>query len=63
MHKKLKQNLIFVFFVFFSEFSFVFLIRAEDSLKWVMISGNSIYEWLGYLKLIWKPDPQNMSPF
>lgn len=50
-------------FVFFSELSFVFLIRTQDSLKWVMISGNSIYEWLGYLKHIWKPDPQNMSAF
>lgn len=28
-----------------------------------MISGNSIYEWLGNLKLIWNPDPQNMGPF
>lgn len=46
MYKKLKWNLIFIFFVFFSEFSFVFLISTQDSLKWATVSGNSIYEWI-----------------
>lgn len=40
-----------------------FSISTQDSLKWVIFSGNSICERHGYLKLIWKSDPQNMSLF